>query len=331
MKFAEYANVVVKFGENDLLHRPEIVSAAFLIDTKVRNLKHKSYHFLDVDMLQLDEHDPNSICIFGTFVKNTNLRREQVLIGDKLVEDDAVLQSSPSSFFCLFLTYHRLAYLPQSSFAPTLSEFSSTLAYFIREAWDKDIKNKRRLEKENNSNLTLAKVLEQYPKPSVKVVQATAANSISDYIDKFEKIKQLRISIIERNSEFDIRSPLQEIQRRFNRANPNVTYLNAENHKDGLEPKAVKGLVTSATDGGYEEALIKGTGKNGEKISGDNSDFKLKTPFTAIVARGVIAAKSLFESFKGLISDGQIKTNFDDKQIQKNSRVAKDLLNEFRP
>ena len=61
-----------------------------------------------------------STVIAGHFVKNSVLAREQVFQNEELISDHAEIETSPSAFFVLFLSDHRIAYAPETRFAPTL-------------------------------------------------------------------------------------------------------------------------------------------------------------------------------------------------------------------
>jgi hypothetical protein len=330
LKYIEYANVIVKYGRHDMLDRPELLASALLQDNRIRKTKRNSYHFLDVRMAQLNRDDPNSICIFGTFVKNTTLRREQVLREGKLVDDEATMESAPSAFFCLFLVYHRLAYVPQSSFAPILSEFNSTLRYFLRSAWEADLRSKHEEANDTGeSRVTFLQLEEEYPRPEVKVVHATARDSIAGFLEKFSKIQEVKIVLIDRNQEFDRQSVLPELYEMIEPLKPKTATVNARNTSEGLDKENVKEVVTTATRSGYEEANISGIGNDGERLKGDNSEFRLKEPFRLIAAAGQAAASHVYASFQRLLKDGSINTNFTPRQISRNKRSASKLLDEY--
>ena len=141
-KLMQYANFVLKFGEQELLDEFEIVSRAFLHDVRVRSYGKTHFHFLEPKLKLLDQTDPMSLAIFGRFVKDTVLERDQVLDGGLLRQSHDELRSSPSSYFVLMLASHRLVFLPETRFAPTLAQFAATTRKFLLDAHKDFIRDK---------------------------------------------------------------------------------------------------------------------------------------------------------------------------------------------
>lgn len=91
-KRATFANLVVKFGRQNLLDYKELFTSALMVDTKYRKYGNSIYRFMDVKLQLADPKDPLSVVIFGRFVKDTEYVREQVLADGKLVADETVCQ-----------------------------------------------------------------------------------------------------------------------------------------------------------------------------------------------------------------------------------------------
>lgn len=73
------------------------------------------------------------VLLVGRFIKDMTLEREQVYnTSQGLIEDYEKLQSSPSAIFVLILDIHRLVYLKETKFAPSMENFKSTIENFIK-------------------------------------------------------------------------------------------------------------------------------------------------------------------------------------------------------
>jgi len=128
---AAFANFICKFGDKNLLdYAEEVVIPAFTRDTYVRSFGDRThYHFYEVELLNLAEQGKYPIWVLaGRFIKDTELRREQIFDEEKgLIKDEQSMQSAPSAFFILILNNHRLIYFPETAHAPDLSAFKSTV------------------------------------------------------------------------------------------------------------------------------------------------------------------------------------------------------------
>ena len=90
----------------------------------------------------INPDDPMSAAIWGRLVKETLLEREQFFAEGSLVQDRQTLESAPTSFFVFFLVDHRLAFFPETKFAPTLGNLETTVRNFVQSefnAWSKGI------------------------------------------------------------------------------------------------------------------------------------------------------------------------------------------------
>lgn len=330
MIYGEFANVVITYGSKGMMSEPEILGSAFFRDTRVRKLKHKSYHFLDVEIEQLDPRDDESICIMGRFVKNTRLERDQYLKSGRLIEDHESMESAPSSLFFLFPARHRLVFAPETKFAPSLSEFRSTLRFFLVNAWKEKL---RRFYDEVNSEkrvMTWEKLEEQHPKPIVHMVHQASPASIAQFVKRFKKINRMTITVIERNAEWSRKKALGALPEAVAPAKPDGAKVVLTGGADGLNKKGTEKVATSATKAGYEEVQLTGTDTDGAKLSGANEDFKYRVPLGSETGASKLKtyAASAFVRLSEAIKSKVVSTNFSANELADNIQASKTLLQE---
>lgn len=330
--YGEFANVVIKHGEQGMMAEPGILGSAFFSDTRIRKLKKKSYHFLDVEMMQLDKSDEESICIAGRFVKNTKLERDQYLDAGELVADHDSMDSAPSALFFLFPARHRLVYAPETRFAPTLGEFRSTLRFFLIKSWDEELKRRYKAANADNRVITWDQLREKHPKPTVHLVHQTSPASIDQFIKRFSKINRMTITVIERNAEWSRKKALGALPDAVGPAKPDSAKVVLTGGQEGLHKNGTARVAKSATKAGYEELKLTGTDKDGAKLSGVNEDFKYKVPLGEGNRANPLntLATSAWVKMREALQSRTVSTMFSAAELRANIVAAVGLLRDRR-
>lgn len=312
-KILEIGNLTCRFGGEVLLDRlGDVVAPAFLDSALVRSYSSTSYFFLDVSVVDLGKIDGESYKgIAGRIVKDTSLVREQIYMpGEGLKKNRKKLKTAPSSLFVLILNNHRLLFLKEMADAPTMQSFRSTLIYFLNEKHKVLINSKFELIKEKEKGISWsektkkADLFKQLPRPTLEIVPLSSGSSISAFIDRYQKIKSLEFFFTDRNHELDdsgFYRALQQKQEKLGDAKLRFS------DKEGLAKNAVKSEVVSATEAGNQKVKISGIDKGGDKLEGNNEDFKVKKQIDALVGSITSAAKNMFSSFKELVADKVIQ------------------------
>ncbi|MEO0587480.1 MAG: hypothetical protein AAF078_07565 [Planctomycetota bacterium] len=121
----EIANLVVKFGDENLLDRADdLVLPAFFHDFE-RKYGRTKYIFHKVDTAKVEWDDGDDIAVYGRLVKDTVLEREQVLQDGEIVADYSEMESAPSAIFVLLVRHHRLLYVKEQGYAPTPQQYKN--------------------------------------------------------------------------------------------------------------------------------------------------------------------------------------------------------------
>ena len=210
----QIANFVCTFGpQQDLLDRlQEIVIPAFFTDTLTRTYGDTSFYIYEPKWMELGTGAQSEIAITGRFIKDTVLKREQILDNGKLLEDHDEMQSTPSAFFVLILNDHRLLYFAETSFAPDLSAFASTIQIFLRRVWRNLLILKH---KDEGNNQTHKQLKIEYPMPVLNIVPAAKSDKIEKLMQEFERIEKIRFRLIRPNRETDASEVFQSVRDRF--------------------------------------------------------------------------------------------------------------------
>jgi hypothetical protein len=125
-----FANLICRFGEKFVLLdlANEIVIPAFIDTTLRRKYGATNYFFLEVTIKEIagpKSTDIPLLVVYGRLVKDTVLTSEQVYTPEHGLEPAAEsIPSSPSSFFALILNNHKVMYMPEMAYAPTIGAFA---------------------------------------------------------------------------------------------------------------------------------------------------------------------------------------------------------------
>lgn len=321
-KTAQFANFIVKFEGENLLDHFEIVSRAFLDDTHVRGYGRTQYHFFETKLEVVDEEDPASLTLYGRFIKDTILERDQYYKDGKLNRDHDELPSSPSAFFALILAPHRIVYVPETRFAPTLSEFEATIKRFIL---DEHHRHKRKLyeyEKDNDPSYTLVKAARDLPQPTVNIVPLKSDEGIESFIARFAKIDRVQVSLIERNNEFDPKSATENFQRYvLSPLDPRKAKLSISGDQDGLPLKETENFIKNTAGLENDKISVNGKDQFGHKLKGNNDNFKLQVAVDEDFVSGH-RAKSLYHLFQNMVSQGSVRNPLE-KETEKQAVIDK--------
>ncbi len=311
----EMANLICRFGsEFVLLDMLEpIVFPAFFGESKIRVYGETSFFFFDVKLVRLKSYENNlRLGIAGRFIKDTKVQRDQIFEeGKGIIKDSRTLRSSPSALFLLLLNNHRLIYVKETRDAPPKDTFRTTLHYFLmerhksflRKAFE-DYKLRRKREPETP---VMRKIdfLELFPPPSLKLIPLTSEDSIQEFINKYELLRSIEISISDRNSEIDNDSFFEELNRRKELLGSKKSAVK-HSSRNGLDKEIAKNEVREATSQGNQVVNLDGYDTEGNKLQGNNEKFQLRRSIE-VSEKMDEAISQLDQSFMDLVKAGVVK------------------------
>ena len=327
----EFANFILKFGQDRVLLdlAEEIVIPAFIsrLDRSYNTTKH---FFLDVEVLNLGSEENPIICIAGRYVKNTIVKPEQVFdeANNELVKSDAFLPSSPSSVFILILNNHRLIYLTETAYAPNLSDFRKTTINFINNKYHEFINEL--YENRADRQLTKSQLYSNYERPSLDIIPLSSSQSISDFINQYDSLKEVIIKLGGTNNELDNNDFFKQVRKAKDEAIANTTTITHQNRQDGLSKGKITQQVESALSQGISQVTLKGVDKQGNKLDGSNDNFKLRKQITDIpLTISGIATKG-YEVLRDLLEQGTLQVGETRDNIEEVTAKIKQIWNKIR-
>jgi hypothetical protein len=291
----EIANLVCRFGDKVLMdYYKEIVLPSFK-SKESRKWRGKSYELygvreMDVMAKNGDGHDVCVKVIAGRLVKNTMLTSSQIMKNGILVKRNKRLHTSPSSFFVLYLDKHKLIYIPEMGFAPTISDFEYCLAYYLKKAHRDYLLSL--IEKIKAKNETLRKnektkvpkikdLMAAIPKPSLTITNMSSRSSLNKFIMSYDTLKSVKIELLPVNEEIDgdeIFKAIRESKESINSKKTVITHANTE----GLNREKTVSHLSHVAAAGNHSIVTTGTDEKGNKMDGSNTDFKLKRPISPL-------------------------------------------------
>lgn len=308
---ALFANFILRFGDKELIDYAETILIPALTDPgQVRKYgKRTEYFIYKGRVVRLDEDDEVPVmAIVGQFVKKTHLVRHQVFeAGKGPVADEASLASAPSAFFVLMLNNHRLIYFPETPDAPDLTPFKATVKRFIADRHREYIDELYEEGKEGGERVTKTGLREEHESPTLEIIPLTGADSISTFVNRYSVLKSIEFRIVKPNSEIDghaIFKQLRELSDELESADTRLRTVNA----DGLDKDVSKKKINEATAQGNQEVNLDGVDHEGNKLKGNNDEFKISTMIPKPPIAKLRLAKKLYQVFAGLASNGTIKT-----------------------
>lgn len=291
----QIANFVCTFGNDHELidYVEEIVIPAFFSDTLVRTYGDTTFYIYEPQWIDLGSDGQSDLAIIGRFVKDTLLKREQIIDNGKLLGDYDEMQSAPSAFFVLMLRDHRLLYFAETPFAPDLGAFGSTMQIFMRRVWRQHLQDLH-----GNSDLqkTHKELRAENPMPLLNVMPVAKSGRIEKLMENFSRIERIRFRLIRPNQETDASEVFQSVRDRFQPLKPARIDVNIA-ESEGLDKSESISAVKEAAAGLNTDIVVSGVDDEGNRIKADNNEFALKIPIESPPASERPLAKALYKEF----------------------------------
>jgi len=255
------------------------------------------------------------VLLVGRFIKDMILEREQVYnLSQGLVEDHEELQSSPSAIFVLILDIHRLIYLKETKFAPSLDNFKSTIESFIKAKHKEYIDRLTDESKVEGKRKTKKQLLSEHLPPSLEIIPLTSARSVEDFVRQYEVLSSVTYKFSDRNDEQDNEGFFRAVQRQKDEVGSRSTTIK-HSSSEGLDKEAVIGEVQAATAQGNQRVVMVGKDSSGNTLRGDNNDFQLKTTVEVSSHTPSKVARKIFSKFLELVGDGLIQVGIPSREV----------------
>ena len=277
----EFANVICRFGDKEVLldYAESIVIPAFLDRAMQRKYAGIRYFFYDSQIF-LEEYEGEKLVILaGRFVKDMVQRSSQYFddsVG--IVKRTEKMKDAPSSIYILVLNNHKLLYIHETPHAPSLQAFKSTMSYFVRRKRVEVVENMYAEISSVDKTATKKNIHESIPIPIVEIVPLSSSLDLKQFMSNYRLLKSVKVRLLNTNHEDDdsaLWKGLRKAKNDLQAKSSEVDYVNNE----GLnQDKALK-LLGAAAQQGNTEIVLKGEDFDGDRMSGNNNDFRMRIPF----------------------------------------------------
>ncbi|MGG5812220.1 hypothetical protein [Falsiroseomonas sp. CW058] len=321
---AVFANFVCHFGSDAVLldYAREIVVPALTDPALKRTYGPDTVYVIrDAELVRFGEPQSPVVAVGGRFIKNTVLRRHQVLHPEQgLIPDQQAMASAPSAWFLLVLNNHRLVYLPETPYAPDLVAFEAAARKFISERHKAYIDGLLAAAKERGERTTKAALMREHGRPVIDVVPLSNEASIEAFLKRFSKLQRIEFELVKPNQEIDGSAIWRQWREQNQKLAPDKTVVRTEKSEGFDLQEAGRQIADAAASGGQRVRLV-GRDENDNKIDGDNDSFKVSAPIKDPPKERRALFGRLYQSFVGLMAAGTIRVEQPADDVQAKLRA----------
>ena len=306
-----FANLTCLYGDQGVLldHFFEVLYPAFFNPSHVKRFGSTRYIFREVGIVNVpvETLQGDQITIYGRLIKKMVLRRDQTHSEESgLLKDEATLDSAPSAFFALDINNHKLVFLPETTYAPTLKNFAQTLQSFMRKEHANLLSVRYGEAKRAETPVTHRQLLLEIPVPDVDVTPMAGAGDINDFLETLARATKVEFQILNTNVEVNRGDTFRALQAQKTELNATRTAL-VHTNPDGLRPGALRQEVADAAEGGNQKVVITGVDADGGIVKGNNDDFKLRVTIPDLPDGGEGKAAAMIRSYGEQVARGRLR------------------------
>lgn len=321
----EFANLTLQFGQDyfllDLFN--EIVYPAFFDESLERSYGDNSCVFRDVKLINIGTSEEPRVLLIGRHIKNMFERREQYLNeNNKIVKDELAIPSSPSAIFIIFLNTHRMMLYGESKKSPSLKAFKTTLKKFIK------IKVEEHIQKiyEDENNQFTKRQLQELFFPILNIVALTNDEAIEEFINRYDILKEVNITLINPNQEIDNDDFFEQVREKSREVQSPSTSLKYRNSTQGLSLSNIGKQISSALRHGNSKLKLKGKDSDGNELIGSQEEMQIKHNFSTTEVSFTLDAvvNRCVQLFDDFVNSGKI--NIPDRELS----IVEKIINIWR-
>src|SRR5690606_4845874 len=155
-----------------------------------------------------------------------------------------------------------------------------------------------------------------YSYPTITITPLSTEKNIFEHLEQYAKIKKVKITLNDRNSEFDASKMFNTLHRVSKEMN-STTSLEFKNLKDGLDKVETPKEVAEALKQDNQTVMVEGVTVDGEELTLKNDDFKLIKKVNLVQGNIIKTISNMVSAFKGLLKSGDITVKDTEKKTQK--------------
>jgi hypothetical protein len=324
-----FANLTCRFGSDYFLldFAREVVLPAFTDSGLRRSFGPTSYFFLDVGIVdvQVEGTEDLQLTVYGRIVKDTILTRSQVYSAESgLIADEDSMASAPSSFFALDLNNHKLVFLPETAFAPSIAVFASTLQNFMRRKHTAFVRALYEVAKHTDEPKTLESLFREYPPPDVEATPMANKGSIQEFLNSFAKLTHLEFRILNTNAEIQRQQTFRELREMKDQLRATKTKL-VHDSKEGLDIGVAAEEIDASASAGNQAVVLAGTAADGTELRGSNDNFKLRVSAADVPENPLARALHLVKEYFRQVTQGRLRPDQSEADTTKIDQLRESL------
>ncbi len=280
----------------------------------VREYGDSTMFFYDTKVIQIRSDEENPLFLYGKFVKDTFIRREQVYVDGKLLQDKDVFQNSPSSIFIISLSDHRMFYIKEHRDSPNIDSFKSTMESIVNKHIKRIIDDEYSRLMELNSEYpdrvkkpVKSKIEKNYPYMELDIIQLSSDANLEQFINEFKSIDRLSLALVMPNDETDPNDFFRSWRITKNKLNGAKSKIDFTKKGQSLPHSEVIDIAKDALNDGNIIINITGKDDKNDKINGTHESFKLTANIGELESTPEGVTSKIFRIFKDLINNGTIK------------------------
>jgi hypothetical protein len=126
---------------------------------------------------------------------------------------------------------------------------------------------------------------------------------MSEFIDQFSLLKTVEITLLRTNNEVDNNGFFQQAREVKDAANAENMRIIHHNGKEGLIGRMIKNQLESALRQGNSKAKLKGRDLKGNRLEGNNEDFKVRASLSEVPSGIPDIALRCYRYFQDLVAE----------------------------
>jgi hypothetical protein len=139
------------------------------------------------------------------------------------------------------------------------------------------------------------------------LIEVSAEQELREFVDRYKTLKDVRVSLVQTNDEVDNEDFFRQMRIQMNKIGSEKTTL-VHHQKDGLNKAEAVEQLQSALNG-TAEIRLEGISIEGEKLVGNNEQFKIRVPLSEIGDDVKNAVGGMFNIYMTMLELKRIAVN----------------------
>ena len=140
----------------------------------------------------------------------------------------------------------------------------------------------------------------------MEIIPLTDIEDIEDFVNRYSKLKTIELRLVKPNDDIDGAETFKALRDYLDEANPQSTKIVTSN-PDGLNRESAINIIHDASAAGNQEVKLSGIDIDGNRLDGNNEQFKIAVKMDSVPQATAQLAKNLFTTFSALVANDMIR------------------------